>query len=415
MQPAINFTHPFSYILQLMQQTASRTLWIDYLRSFLTVLVVAHHSSLAYTTFASFDKVAYIRSTHPVVDTRRWVGLDIFENFNDVFFMSLMFLIAGLFVVKSIQRKGIAAFIRDRFFRLFVPFLLIGTVINLLAHYPAYLIAHGNGNIRDYVVDFFVIEQWPVGPPWFIWVLFVFNVLFALIYFFNHSLSRASAHLHTQQPAPATRAINTRQAPLRWFLYTFLLYVPFAIWLGPGKWTGFGPFDFQVSRVALYFGYFLLGTWLGTRDFNDGLFGLSSPLVRRWRLWLFLCVALYTLLTILAPFLTGLVKDGKLAELPAYLIYFIIYTASCTVSSLAFMVTFRALTTTARPAWNSLSDHAYLIYLLHYPFVIWTQYLMLDAPVPAFVKFMVTFSISLAGSWALAVQLRKIELFKQYL
>ena len=35
----------------------NRTLWIDYLRSFITVLVVAHHSSLAYTTFASFDKV----------------------------------------------------------------------------------------------------------------------------------------------------------------------------------------------------------------------------------------------------------------------------------------------------------------------------------------------------------------------
>jgi glucan biosynthesis protein C len=32
------------------------------------------------------------------------------------------------------------------------------------------------------VKDFFFVEQWPVGPPWFIWVLFVFNILFALIY-----------------------------------------------------------------------------------------------------------------------------------------------------------------------------------------------------------------------------------------
>jgi glucan biosynthesis protein C len=398
-----------------MDKTASRTLWVDYLRSFLTVLVVAHHSSLAYTTFATFDKVAYIRSTHPIVDPQRWVGLDIFENFNDVFFMSLMFLIAGLFVVRSIQRKGTAAFIRDRFFRLFLPFLLIGTVSNLVAHYPAYLVAHGNGNIRDYVADFFAVEQWPVGPPWFIWVLFMFNLAFALIYLFNQSLLRTQAPAHMQERTPATRTINPQPTLFRWFLFTFALYVPFAFWLGPGKWTGFGPFDFQVSRVALYFGYFLLGAWLGTRNFNEGLFGLSSPLVRGWQLWLFLCVGTYTLLTISGPYLTTLVKQGTLSELTGYLIYFCVYTASCTFSCIAFLATFRALVKKPNAAWDSLADHAYLIYLLHYPFVIWAQYLLLDVPITAFLKFLVTLSVALPASWGLAIQLRKAKIIKQYL
>ena len=67
----------------------NRALWIDYLRSSITVLVVAHHSSLAYTTFASFNQQAYILSTHPIVDKERWIGLDIFENFNDVFIRQL--------------------------------------------------------------------------------------------------------------------------------------------------------------------------------------------------------------------------------------------------------------------------------------------------------------------------------------
>lgn len=70
---------------------SNRDIWLDYLRSFLTVLVVAHHSSLVYTTFAIFDRNAYVNSTNPVVDAKRWIGLDIFENFNDIFFMSLMF------------------------------------------------------------------------------------------------------------------------------------------------------------------------------------------------------------------------------------------------------------------------------------------------------------------------------------
>ncbi len=391
-----------------MQQTPSRTLWVDYLRSFLTVLVVAHHSSLAYTTFASFDKVAYIRSTHPVVDTHRWIGLDIFENFNDVFFMSLMFLIAGLFVVKSIQRKSPGAFVRDRFYRLFLPFLIGGTCLNLIAHYPSYLLAHGSGDLRAYLTDFFAVEQWPVGPPWFIWILFVFNIAFALLYFvFAPKLA-----------VPANRARNKYHPGkiiLCLLLITFTLYVPFAFWLGPYKWTGFGPFDFQISRAALYFGYFMLGAWLGHISFNEGMFSTSSALVRRWPLWLLACGLAYTLLTISSPYLTSLVKNAALTEFQGYLVYYTIYVSSCTFSCIAFMTTFRALVKKHRPAWDSLSQHAYLIYLLHYPFVLWMQYWLLEMPLPAFGKFVITLVAALLGSWAVAIQLRRFQWVKQYL
>lgn len=391
-----------------MQQTLSRTLWIDYLRSFLTVLVVAHHSSLAYTTFASFDKAAYIRSTHPVVDTQRWIGLDIFENFNDVFFMSLMFLIAGLFVIKSIQRKGPGAFVRDRFYRLFIPFLIGGTILNLIAHYPSYVLAHGRLGLLAYVKDFFIVEQWPVGPPWFIWVLFVFNIAFAFIYLACRSKFEVTKNTEPRYYQPATLVLCA-------FLLTFALYVPFAFWLGPYKWTGFGPFDFQVSRAALYFGYFLLGTWLGNVNFNETIFGSSAPLVRRWPLWLVACGLVYTLLTIASPYLTTLVKTGVLTEFQGYFIYFTIYVLSCTFSCIAFMAAFRALVKRHHRAWDSLSEHAYLIYLLHYPFVLWTQYALLDAPLSAFGKFLITFVSALAGSWVVAILFRKSKLLKQYL
>jgi len=101
-----------------MVQNSSRIPWVDYLRGFITLLVVAHHSSLAYTTFASFNKAAYISSTHPIVDTMRSRGLDYFEDFNDIFFMSLMFLISGVFVMRSLQNKGVVHFMRDRFYPL---------------------------------------------------------------------------------------------------------------------------------------------------------------------------------------------------------------------------------------------------------------------------------------------------------
>jgi glucan biosynthesis protein C len=64
-----------------------RLLSVDYLRSFITVLVVAHHSTLAYKKFARFSPHAYIFSALPVMGRKRRIALDIFENFKDVFFM----------------------------------------------------------------------------------------------------------------------------------------------------------------------------------------------------------------------------------------------------------------------------------------------------------------------------------------
>src|SRR5579872_5993318 len=110
-------------VLRRMQPKQDRAVWLDYLRGFITVLVVAHHSTLAYTTFAHFNPQAYNTSTHPIVDTTRNLGLDLFEDFNDVFFMSLMFLISGIFVLPSLARKGPGQFLRDRFRRLFIPLI----------------------------------------------------------------------------------------------------------------------------------------------------------------------------------------------------------------------------------------------------------------------------------------------------
>ena len=50
----------------------SRDLALDYLKATLDLMVVAHHSCLAYTTFAHFDPARPLASTAPLVDTARW-------------------------------------------------------------------------------------------------------------------------------------------------------------------------------------------------------------------------------------------------------------------------------------------------------------------------------------------------------
>ncbi len=392
-----------------MNTATGRTVWLDYLRTTLTVLVVAHHSSLAYTTFATFNKEAYILSTHPVVDTYHSIALDIFENFNDVFFMSLMFFISGIFVLPALQKKGVRSFLRDRFCRLFIPFLLAVSVLMLLAYYPAYYLAYRQHNIRHYIIDFFTTEQWPVGPPWFIWVLFAFNLLLALIYpFLRPILHKAGQTMAKYKDKPA-------RLFLLWFIITALLYIPMAFWVGAGTWTGFYPFDFQLSRIILYFGYFILGAIVGSTDLATGIFTTGAAFTRNWRWWVFGSITVYTLLTIIPPQLTRLVANKQLAELPAWLLYYSLYTASCTLSSLAFLAAFKANVHTPKPVWQSLSANAYGIYLVHYIFVTWCQYALLPIPVHAIVKFAITFVVSLSLSWLTTSLLRENTLIKKYI
>lgn len=84
---------------------------IGYLRAFVTVLVVAHHAALAYHPFAPAPIASLIAEPRlwpafPVVDAQRRSGFSLLVGFNDAFFMSLMFFLSGLFVWKSLERKG---------------------------------------------------------------------------------------------------------------------------------------------------------------------------------------------------------------------------------------------------------------------------------------------------------------------
>ena len=57
---------------------------------------------------------------------------------------------------------------------------------------------------------------------------------------------------------------------------------------------------------------------------------------------------------------------------------------------------------------DAMRPSAYGIYLLHFIFLIWLQYIVYDPAFPAFVKFAIVFAGTLSMSWGLTVLLRKI-------
>ena len=67
----------------------------------------------------------------------------------------------------------------------------------------------------------------------------------------------------------------------------------------------------------------------------------------------------------------------------------------------ALAAMFLRFAVTRSPVFDSLSANAYGIYIIHYVLVIWLQYLLLGAALPAAAKGATVFTITLLASWAL--------------
>src|ERR1700676_2519943 len=99
---------------------------LDRARTFITLSVLLHHSVLNYTFFGRGDPM-------------RWLGFDLVVLFNDSYFMAFMFFVSGLFVRDSLMRRGSAAFLRDRAWRLGVPYLMSVLLRWAIAYYTCFL------------------------------------------------------------------------------------------------------------------------------------------------------------------------------------------------------------------------------------------------------------------------------------
>src|SRR5882762_4645265 len=152
---------------------SARIVPLDRARTFIILLVLLHHSVINYTWFGHGDPM-------------RWLGFDLVVLFNDSFFMACMFLISGLFVHDSLSRRGAAIFLRDRAWRLGVPFLISIFVLMPIAYYPTFLRYHLPGttdfNFLHFWRNIFIVGPWPSGPAWFLWVLLALDVAAAAVW-----------------------------------------------------------------------------------------------------------------------------------------------------------------------------------------------------------------------------------------
>jgi len=384
------------------RQPRSRDLSMDYLRTTLTLMVLGHHSSLAYTTFAHFsvDKATHaIQMTAPVVDVTRWAFFDYAENFNDVFFMALMFFVSGLFVYPALKKHGTLEFIRDRLLRLGLPFAFTVTLVMPIAYYAMWQLTGMDTGYWNYY-KLLAARGFAVGPPWFVWLLLFFDVILAL----------AVLPVRRWLPGMGRWMEKLRGHPVAAFVALFFLsafaYIPLLARFGFGTWANLitPPFSFQISRVALYALWFVLGFLAGIPGLDAGLLARGGAQARHWKLWLLVCVVAYNAL-VFVPKL-----GGHWAHVEP-----LFWVASCVASCIGFLAMFRGMEIHARAWMSSLSRSAYVMYLVHYVYVLWLQRLMLDRPIHASLKFLFVFLATVLLSWLTAQMLLRIPKLKTIL
>jgi glucans biosynthesis protein C len=381
------------------------SLVLSNLRAAVIVMVVAFHSCIAYLgslppSAQPFNSPPYQWRSFPIIDSQRWLGFDLFCASQDVYLMSLMFLLSGVFVWSSLARRGSWDYMAHRFLRLGLPFALAVFLLMPVAYYPVYLVTATDPSVTAFWHSYLALPFWPSGPPWFLWQLLVLNIVAAGVY-----------RLASGWKWLLGKMASLGAHPMRFFAglitASALAYVPLAIAFTPWQWLQFGPFGLQLSRPLHYAVYFFAGLGIGIYGMENGLLASDGLLARRWATWLVAAFAAF-LLWIASTAAVFDLRDA--APLGLQISADLGFVLSCASSSLFVIAVFLHFASNRSRVLDSLSRNAYGIYLVHYVFVVWLQYALLNAPVFAFVKAATVFGLTLVLSWAASAALRRIPL-----
>ena len=367
----------------------TRNAALDRTRTFLTLVVLLHHSVIPYTYFGH-------------TDPKFFIGFDMIVLATDSFFMAMFFFLSGLFVWPGITRKGPLGYLRDRLIRLGLPFVICAFTIIPVAYYAISLREEPEVSFSQFWWTTMTVGPWPSGPIWFLWVLLGFDTVACVLYKISPAIIDPINRLSSQgfeQPAKFFGAL---------LAVTAAFYIPGLVHFGPGSWFAFGPFAVQHGRVLLYATYFFFGAGIGAHYLESGVLAADSRLAKSSWGWFAVALAPYCLMWVLIYIKREIL--GNPVVLPSwydatYGLFFATFSVAIMFAILAYFLRFK------RAGWSILDPmqpDAFGMFLVHYPIVLWLQYWMFDYDWPAVVKAPVAFGLTVLLSWGATILLRRI-------
>jgi surface polysaccharide O-acyltransferase-like enzyme len=365
---------------------------IDYFRAFLMILVVWHHATLSYSTSGSGVLIT---------DNNTFIGFDLIALYNDMFFMFAFFFISGLFTYKSLLKKGSRLFIEERLIRLLLPFAFATLLINPIAHYFGILKDNGDpssiGGYFQFLFNHFGKTE--ANHLWFLWVLFLFSLILVIFYQIQKSFDIRIGWNQEKQFASAGY-FTIIMIVIGLFVYSLMGNI------GNGDFvTLVKPFNMQVSRILLYFLYFVAGNMIGMYGIRRS-FLFKEKFQKKWWLWLTLSLT-FTVLNIIIHVIEEGMGNGIFKDFISLIDQGMVVVISL-LGLFGFMSLFTLKIKEDNKVMNMLANAAMGIYVIHYAIVTTLQYAFSFVELPGLVKGLSITLMTLILSLALVTLLNKV-------
>lgn len=155
-------------------RTANQMIYVDNIKVLLTILVVLHHTFIAYS---SSDGWYY---NEPTSIKGAKLIMTMFVSVNQSFFMGFFFLLAAYFTGASYNRKVPSRFVKDRLIRLGIPLVFYSLILTPFMCYLVYYFGKGGHvGIMEYLSGY---DSWiDPGVTWFIAALLLFTLIYVVI------------------------------------------------------------------------------------------------------------------------------------------------------------------------------------------------------------------------------------------
>lgn len=398
--PALTGTQPRTVAAQA-TRTTSRLAYLDTLRAVMCVLVIVFHTAITYGALGDWTFI-----DHTANDELSSILLTFFVILCQGFFMGLFFFISGYFIPRSIDRKGMAAFWKDRLLRLGLPFL---AYTFLLAKVPNYLSMVRNDGLQMPFLEFCRVYFWrtiDAGPTWFLFALLVFSAGYSLWRLATPRWMR-SGGAQIKLSVPRTGAI-----------------LLFALAIAAGMW-GVSQFSPTIHAYRLFGSITLMLAWfpqyilmftagiLASR--NDWLANLPAASLKLWVGMTAVLAATLGPLVFLGGMASGQ-EDAFWTGLTWQSIALNLWVALYCVSiSMVLILWLRDRNQTPSRQMSAITASTFSTYLIHPLVLVPISFALSTVTIYPLAKFGLVAFLAVTGSFAVGIALRRIPGLKAIL
>ena len=375
---------------QTSEKKPARLFHLDNLRIYLTILVIIHHTAIAYGGAGDWAIV------DPTVDDISPIFLTFFTAVNQSYFMSIFFLLAGYFTPRSFEKKGVGSFIKDRLIKLGIPLLLFTTIIL---------------NINQYLYQVYFLKRpfsflWTYSPAhlWFLQALLIFTLIYVIYRVFADRNPAKKLFQFYQDRFPPNTALVLSIIILT--ILTFLVRLRFPV----GDWT----FRLQLANIVHYIFAFYVGILAQRGDWFNRL---TKRQARQWGIVSLLVIPGILVLMVVGGLLedeANIVKffGGMHWQSFGYILWETILFIGITVFLLYF---FRERFSKTGPLLRFMTGNVYTVYIIHLTLLWALNIIFLSINIPTILKFFIVSSITIPLSFSLSALIRKIPFAKRVL